>query len=115
MYIHAVKQTIKDYESQNNHLGRVLNLKTMYKLLFLAIEKALLLHFTIEKAQSRHLVENLLARLKYFRRISIRFDKLARHFKCDDLYCACYYLSEVKMRTRPNAIKFCLAGKIDMI
>ncbi len=38
--------------------------------------------------QSRHLMENLLARLKYFRRISIRFYKLSRYFKAM-IYIAC--------------------------
>ncbi|MBE8215549.1 MAG: transposase, partial [Endozoicomonadaceae bacterium] len=38
--------------------------------------------------KSRHLVENLFARLKHFRSISTRFDKLARHFKAM-IYIAC--------------------------
>ena len=39
----------------------------------------------------RHLVENLFARLKHFRSISSRFDKLARNFK-SMMYLACSYI-----------------------
>ncbi|WP_201580485.1 transposase, partial [Psychrobacter sp. Pi2-52] len=36
----------------------------------------------------RHLVENMFARLKHFRSIAIRYEKLARNFK-SMLYLAC--------------------------
>lgn len=39
----------------------------------------------------RHLVENLFARLKHFRSIATRFDKLARNFK-SMLYIACMFI-----------------------
>lgn len=39
----------------------------------------------------RHLVENLFARLKHFRSISTRFEKLARNFK-SMLYLACTFI-----------------------
>lgn len=39
----------------------------------------------------RHLVENLFARLKHFRSIATRFDKLARNFK-SMLYIACMFV-----------------------
>ena len=39
----------------------------------------------------RHLVENLFARLKHFRSIATRFDKLARNFK-SMLYMACMFI-----------------------
>jgi transposase len=39
----------------------------------------------------RHLVENLFARLKHFRSIAIRFEKLARNFK-SMLFLACSWI-----------------------
>ena len=41
--------------------------------------------------KSRHLVENLFARLKHFRGIATRFEKLARNFKAMVLF-ACIFL-----------------------
>ncbi len=40
----------------------------------------------------RHLVENLFARLKHFRGIATRFEKLARNFK-SMLYIACMWIA----------------------
>ena len=39
----------------------------------------------------RHLIENLFARLKHFRGIAMRFEKLARNFKAM-LYLACIFI-----------------------
>lgn len=39
----------------------------------------------------RHLVENLFARLKHYRSIAIRFEKLARNYK-SLVYLACSYI-----------------------
>jgi len=39
----------------------------------------------------RHLVENLFARLKHFRSIATRFDKLSRNFKAM-IYIACSFI-----------------------
>jgi len=39
----------------------------------------------------RHLVENLFARLKHFRSIATRFEKLARNFKAMT-YLACTFI-----------------------
>lgn len=44
----------------------------------------------------RHLVENLFARLKHFRSIATRFEKLARNFKAM-VYLACTLIS-IKMK-----------------
>ena len=41
--------------------------------------------------KARHLVENLFARLKHFRSIATRFEKLARNFK-SILYLACTFI-----------------------
>jgi transposase len=41
--------------------------------------------------KARHLVENLFARLKHFRSISTRFEKLARNFK-SMVYMACTFI-----------------------
>ncbi len=46
------------------------------------------IHFKKNIYKSRHLVENLLARLKHFRSISTRFDKIDRHFTAM-IYIAC--------------------------
>ncbi|MBE8215616.1 MAG: transposase, partial [Endozoicomonadaceae bacterium] len=46
------------------------------------------IHFKKNIYKSRHLVENLFARLKHFRSISTRFDKLARNFKAM-IYIVC--------------------------
>ncbi|MBE8215171.1 MAG: transposase [Endozoicomonadaceae bacterium] len=52
------------------------------------ILKKTAIHFKKNIYKSRHLVENLFARLKYSSRISIRFDKLARYFTTM-IYIAC--------------------------
>lgn len=48
----------------------------------------------------RHLVENLFARLKHFRSIATRFDKLARNFQAM-LYIACMFIW-LKLLCEPN-------------
>lgn len=49
------------------------------------------LEFDSHLYKLRHLVENLFARLKHFRSIATRFDKLARNFK-SMLYMACMFI-----------------------
>ncbi len=50
----------------------------------------------------RHLVENAFSRLKHFRAIATRFDKLARNYKCIDSYSLYIYLVQSQMRTHPK-------------
>ena len=47
--------------------------------------------FEITEGQNRHLVENLFARLKHFRGMATRFDKLKRNYE-GTLAIACAYL-----------------------
>ena len=47
--------------------------------------------FDLYLYKMRHLVENLFARLKHFRSIATRFEKLARNFK-DMVYIACTFI-----------------------
>lgn len=47
--------------------------------------------FDVHLYKLRHLVENLFARLKHFRGIATRFEKLARNFK-SMLYFACLFI-----------------------
>lgn len=47
--------------------------------------------FDVHLYKQRHLVENLFARLKHFRSIATRFEKLARNFKAM-LFIACTFI-----------------------
>jgi len=51
--------------------------------------------------KKKHLVENLFARLKHFRSIATRFEKLARNFKAIVMF-ACTFIWLKLLRTRPK-------------
>jgi len=57
----------------------------------------------------RHLVENLFARLKHFRSIATRFEKLARNFKAM-LFIACMIIG---MTDRGHALKYALLNVLN--
>jgi transposase len=50
--------------------------------------------YDAHRYKARHLIENLFARLKHFRRIATRFEKLSQHFAAMiTLACICVWLA----------------------